>query len=68
MTTTIGPLGRAVQVGPERIAARCGETELTYCQWDRARRLIGALHALGDRVAVSARNCHRYRSRRTSTA
>jgi long-chain acyl-CoA synthetase len=65
MTTMIGPLRRAVQVAPERIAARCGETELSYGQtWDRARRLIGALRDLGvgngDRVAVCARNCHRY--------
>jgi long-chain acyl-CoA synthetase len=67
VTTMIGPLRRAVQIAPERIATRCGETELTYGQtWHRARRLIGALHALGigigvgDRVAVSARSCHRY--------
>ena len=65
MTTMIGPLRRAVQVGPERIAARCGETELSYGQtWDRTRRLIGALRDLGvgngDRIAVCARNCHRY--------
>ena len=57
MTTMIGPLRRAVQIAPKRIAARCGETELTYEQtWDRARRLIGALRDLGvgngDRVAV----------------
>ncbi len=65
MTTMVGPLRRAVQVAPERVAARCGETELTYEQtWDRVRRLIGGLRSLGvghgDRVAVCGRNCHRY--------
>ncbi len=65
MTTMIGPLRRAVQVAPDAVAARCGDTEVTYAQtWDRARRLVGALRELGmrdgDRVAVVGRNCHRY--------
>jgi len=65
MTTLIGPLRRAVRVAPEAVAARCGGTEVTYAQtWDRARRLVGGLCALGlrdgDRVAVVGRNCHRY--------
>jgi long-chain acyl-CoA synthetase len=61
----IGPLARAVQVAPERVAVRCGATELTYAQmWERCRRLAGALRGLGladgDRVAVVGANCHRY--------
>ncbi len=65
MTSMIDPLRRAVQVAPDAVAARCGETELTYAQmWDRACRLVGALRGLGvgegDRVAVVGRNCHRY--------
>jgi long-chain acyl-CoA synthetase len=65
MTTMIGPLCRAISVGPERCAVRCGEVALSYAQmWDRARRVVGALHELGvgpgDRVAVVAANCHRY--------
>jgi long-chain acyl-CoA synthetase len=65
VTTMIGPLAGAVQVAPERVAVRCGETELTYAQtWERCRRLAGALRGLGldegDRVAVVGANCHRY--------
>jgi long-chain acyl-CoA synthetase len=65
MATMIGPLQCAVQIAPERVAVRCGEAELTYRQvWDRAGRLVGALHRLGvragDRVAVVGHNCHRY--------
>jgi long-chain acyl-CoA synthetase len=65
MATMIGPLQRAVQIAPERVAVRCGDLELTYGQvWDRAQRLAGALQGLGvragDRVAVVGRNCHRY--------
>jgi long-chain acyl-CoA synthetase len=61
----IGPLARAVQVAPERVAVRCGESDLTYAQtWERCRRLVGALRGLGlnegDRVAVVGANCHRY--------
>jgi hypothetical protein len=38
MTTMIGPLRRAVQVAPQRLAVRCGEVELTYDQmWERTR-------------------------------
>jgi long-chain acyl-CoA synthetase len=65
MATMIRPLQRAVQIAPERVAVRCGEQALTYGEvWDRAGRLVGALHGLGvgpgDRVAVVGRNCHRY--------
>ncbi|MGZ4231880.1 MAG: class I adenylate-forming enzyme family protein [Solirubrobacteraceae bacterium] len=65
MTTMIGPLCRALTVGPERCAVRCGEVELSYSEmWDRAGRVVGALHGLGvgpgDRVAVVGPNCHRY--------
>lgn len=65
MTTMIGPLRRAMEVGSDRSAVRCGDTELTYRQmWERAGRLVGALHELGvdagDRVAVVGPNCHRY--------
>ena len=65
MTTMIGPLARAAGVGPERRAVRCGKVELSYSQmWERAGRLVGALHGLGvgagDRVAVVGPNCHRY--------
>jgi long-chain acyl-CoA synthetase len=65
MATMIRPLQRAVQIAPERVAVRCGEQALTYGEvWDRAGRLVGALHGFGvgpgDRVAVVGRNCHRY--------
>jgi long-chain acyl-CoA synthetase len=65
MTTMIGPLRRAMAVGPERCAVRCGDVELSYRQMgERAGRLVGALHGLGigagDRVAVVGPNCHRY--------
>jgi long-chain acyl-CoA synthetase len=65
MTTMIGPLRRATQIGAERTAITCGHLELTYGQtWDRCRRLVGALRGLGvgagDRVAVLGPNCHRY--------
>jgi len=65
MTTMIGPLRRAVQVGADRLAVVCGDDQFTYtAMWERCRRLAGALMALGveggDRVAVVAPNCHRY--------
>ena len=65
MTTMIGPLRRAVQVGADRLAVVCGGDQFTYTEmWDRCRRLAGGLMALGvepgDRVAVVAPNCHRY--------
>ncbi len=65
MVTMMGPLGRGVQVGRDRTALSCGEVSYTYAEtWDRCRRLIGALQALGvvpgDRVAVVGPNCHRY--------
>jgi long-chain acyl-CoA synthetase len=65
MATMISPLRRAVQVGADRPALVCGGVSLTYAEmWDRCRRLVGALRALGveegDRVAVVSPNCHRY--------
>ena len=65
MTTMIGPLRRAVRLGEDRPAVACGDVSLTYAEtWERCRRLVGGLHALGlaagDRVAVVAPNCHRY--------
>ena len=65
MATMIDPLRHAVHAAPDAVAVRCGDAELTYAQtWERARRLVGALRGLGvgdgDRVAVVARNCHRY--------
>jgi len=65
MTTMIGPLRRATQIGAERTAITCGHLALTYGQtWERCRRLVGALRGLGvgvgDRVAVLGPNCHRY--------
>jgi long-chain acyl-CoA synthetase len=65
MTTLIDPLRRALQVGADRSAVICGDTELTYAQtWERCRRLIGGLRGLGvrdgDRVAIVGPNSHRY--------
>jgi long-chain acyl-CoA synthetase len=65
MTTLLGPLRRANQVGAERTAVTCGPVELTYRETlDRCRHLVGGLRALGvdegDRVAIVAPNCHRY--------
>jgi long-chain acyl-CoA synthetase len=65
MATMISPLRRAVQVAADRTAVTCGSTELTYGEvWQRCRRLVGALRALGleegDRVGVVSPNCHRY--------
>ena len=64
MTTMIGPLQRAHAVASDRIAACCGDVELTYDQtYERCRQLVGAMLDLGlrpgDRVAVVASNCHR---------
>jgi long-chain acyl-CoA synthetase len=65
MTTVISPLRRATQVGADRTAVTCLDETLTYREtWERCRRLVGALRALGvdagDRVAVVGANCHRY--------
>lgn len=65
MVTIMGPLERAVQVGRDRTAIACGEVSQTYAEtWERCRRLIGGLRALGvgpgERVAVLGPNCHRY--------
>ncbi len=60
MTTMIGPLRRATQIAADRTAIACGDVELTYAQtWERCRRLLGALRALGmqpgDRIAHRGR-------------
>ena len=65
MATMISPLRRAVQVAADRPAVVCGHTRLTYAEmWERCRRLVGALRALGleegDRIGVVSPNCHRY--------
>ena len=65
MTTVIAPLGRAMHVGADRTAMACGGDTFTYREtWERCRRLVGALRALGleqgDRVAIVGPNCHRY--------
>ncbi len=65
MTTMLGPLRRAVQIAADRPAVACAADNLTYAEvWDRCRRLVGGLQALGvaagDRVAVVGPNCHRY--------
>jgi long-chain acyl-CoA synthetase len=65
MATLLSPLRRATQVGANRSAVACGESNLTYAEtWERCRRLVGGLRALGlndgDRVAVVGPNCHRY--------
>jgi long-chain acyl-CoA synthetase len=61
----IWPLRRAMQVAPDRTAVSFEGVELTYAEtWERCRRLVGGLRALGvergDRVAVVAQNSHRY--------
>src|SRR3954451_6138269 len=61
----IWPLRRAVRVAPGAEAVRFGDVALTYAaMWERCRRLAAGLGALGlkrgDRVAVVARNSHRY--------
>lgn len=50
---------------PDKTAAVCGETRLTYAEtWSRCRRLAGGLRRLGlqfgDRVAIWAANSHQY--------
>ncbi len=65
MTTMIGPLRRATQVAANQTAIACGDIELTYAEtFERCRRLVGGLRALGlgdgDRVGVVGPNCHRY--------
>ena len=61
----IWPLRRAVQVAAKSPAVRFEDVRLTYLEmWERCRRLVGGLRALGlergDRVAVVAQNSHRY--------
>jgi long-chain acyl-CoA synthetase len=65
MATVISPLRRATQTAGDRVAVMCGHDTFTYAQtWERCRRLVAALRALGlgagDRVAVVGPNCHRY--------
>ena len=65
MSTILDPLRRAVAVAAPDLATICGDVELTYgSTWQRCRRLLGALRALGigegDRVAIVGPNCHRY--------
>ena len=65
MATLITPLRRATKIGGTRRAVVCGDEQLTYAEtWERCRRLVGGLRALGlqhgDRVAVISPNCHRY--------
>src|SRR4051794_590687 len=61
----IWPLRRAVAVAPAAEAVRFEDVALTNAEaWERCRRLVGGLRALGvergERVAVVARNSHRY--------
>src|SRR3954452_4996617 len=61
----IWALRRAVAGAPRAEAVRFDDVALTYAQtWERCRRLVGALRALGvergDRVAVVSPNSHRY--------
>src|SRR5262249_25138804 len=61
MTTMIGPLRRATQIAADQTAIACGDIELTYAQtWDRCRRLLRGLRALGmkpgDRIAIVSAN------------
>jgi long-chain acyl-CoA synthetase len=65
MSTMIDPLRRAMLVRRSETAVVCGSTSLTYQEvWERCRRLVGGLQALGvergDRVAVIAPNSHRF--------
>jgi long-chain acyl-CoA synthetase len=58
-------LERAVRFYPDRLAAVCGSTRLTYRAFaERVRRLCSALQGLGiqkgDRLAILMHNCHRY--------
>jgi long-chain acyl-CoA synthetase len=65
MASYISPLARAVKVNPDAEAIVDDEVRLTYAELNkRCERLAGALDGLGlqpgDRVAVLARNSHRY--------
>ncbi len=65
MHTFVDPLYRAQKMFPDKTAAVCGETRLTYAEtWSRCRRLAGGLRELGlqsgDRVAIWAANSHQY--------
>lgn len=65
MHTFVDPLYRAQKMFPDKIAAVCGETRLSYAEmWLRCRRLAGGLRGLGlqfgDRVAIWAANSHQY--------
>jgi long-chain acyl-CoA synthetase len=61
----VNGLREAAASNPEKMAAVCGSTRLTFRQTlERVNRLSGALDRLGirggDRVAVLALNCHRF--------
>src|SRR3954469_8508940 len=63
--TFVGPLVRAELIAAADTAVACGPSRLNYAELcARARRLVGALRALGlqrgDRVAVVGPNCHCY--------
>jgi len=63
--TFAGPLERARATAPDLPAAICAGLRLTHAElYDRVRRVIGGLRALGlnegARVAVVGPNCHRY--------
>ncbi len=65
MHTFVDPIYRAQKMFPDKTAAVCGETRLTYAEtWSRCRRLAGGLRGLGlqfgDRVAIWAANSHQY--------
>lgn len=56
---------KGVSIKPEKVAAVCGSTRLTFSEVsERVNRLSGSLIGLGlrrsDRVAILALNCHRY--------
>ena len=58
-------LKAATRANPQKMAAICAQTRLTFEQLDsRVNKLSGALSGLGinpgDRVAVLALNCHRF--------
>jgi long-chain acyl-CoA synthetase len=65
MPTVLSPLRRAVRVAGSAEAVACGDVRLSYDEtWERCRRLVGGLRALGlrpgDRVGIVGPNCHRY--------
>jgi non-ribosomal peptide synthetase component E (peptide arylation enzyme) len=48
MHTFYGPLQRALQIGPDRIALIDGNTQFTYAEFaQRCKALVGGLRGLG---------------------